>query len=87
MNTENRLQAAVTRALNSLYGADVKPESIAVSVTRKDQRGDYTVVTFPLSKISKVSPEETGKQIGQYLKEKEDIVEEFETIKGFLNII
>ena len=51
MNTENRLQAAVTRALNSLYGADVKPESIAVSVTRKDQRGDYTVVTFPLSKI------------------------------------
>ena len=87
MNTENRLQAAVTRALNSLYGADVKPESIAVSVTRKDQRGDYTVVTFPLSKISKVSPEETGKQIGQYLKEKEDIVEEFETIKGFLNIV
>ncbi len=86
MKTENRLQQAVANALKSLYGAEVSADSIQVTVTRKDQKGDYTVVVFPLLKISHKKPEETGAEIGAYLKANEPIVAETETIKGFLNL-
>ena len=86
MKTENRLQHAVADALKSLYGADVAPDSIQVTVTRKDQKGDYTVVVFPLLKISHKKPEETGAEIGQYLVSNVPDVAEAEPIKGFLNL-
>lgn len=86
MKTENRLQQAVADALKSLYGADVAPDSIQVTVTRKDQKGDYTVVVFPLLKISHKKPEETGAEIGQYLVSNVPDVAEAEPIKGFLNL-
>lgn len=73
-------------ALKSLYGADVTPDSIQVTVTRKDQKGDYTVVVFPLLKISHKKPEETGAEIGQYLVSNVPDVAEAEPIKGFLNL-
>ncbi len=86
MKTENRLQQAVADALKSLYGADVTPDSIQVTVTRKDQKGDYTVVVFPLLKISHKKPEETGAEIGQYLVSNVPDVAVAEPIKGFLNL-
>ena len=64
----------------------VNPENIQVNITRKDQKGDYTVVVFPLLKISKKSPDQTGLEIGQQLKEKLSEVADFEVIKGFLNL-
>ena len=86
MKTENRLQQAVADALKSLYGAEVAADSIQVTVTRKDQKGDYTVVVFPLLKISHKKPEETGAEIGQYLVANVPDVAEAEPIKGFLNL-
>ncbi len=86
MKTENRLQQAVADALKSLYGAEVAADSIQVTVTRKDQKGDYTVVVFPLLKISHKRPEETGAEIGQYLVANVPDVAEAEPIKGFLNL-
>lgn len=86
MKTENRLQEAVAGALKSLYGADVAPDSIQVTVTRKDQKGDYTVVVFPLLKISHKKPEETGAEIGEYLVKNVPDVAEAEPVKGFLNL-
>ena len=86
MKTENRLQEAVAGALKSLYGADVAPDSVQVTVTRKDQKGDYTVVVFPLLKISHKKPEETGAEIGEYLVKNVPDVAEAEPVKGFLNL-
>lgn len=86
MKTENRLQSAVAQALKSLYQADVEPQSIQVTVTRKDQRGDYTVVVFPLLKILRKGPEQTGAEIGDYLVANVAEVAEAEPVKGFLNL-
>ncbi len=86
MKTENRLQTAVAQALKSLYQADVEPQSIQVTVTRKDQRGDYTVVVFPLLKISRKGPEQTGAEIGEFLVANVAEVAEAEPVKGFLNL-
>ena len=84
MKTENRLQQAVAQALKQLYGADVPADTIQVTVTRKDQKGDYTVVVFPLLKISHKKPEETGADIGNYLVANVPDVASAEPIKGFL---
>ena len=45
-----------------------------------------TVVVFPLLKYSKKSPEQTAKEIGEYLLENELFFENFNVVKGFLNL-
>ncbi|MCQ2226281.1 MAG: arginine--tRNA ligase [Bacteroidales bacterium] len=86
MNIEIKIQTAVSAIVNELYSAQLDPKNIQVNITRKDQKGDYTVVVFPLLKISKKSPDQTGLEIGQQLKEKLSEIAEFEVVKGFLNL-
>jgi arginyl-tRNA synthetase len=54
--------------------------------TRKEFEGDFTLVVFPLSKVTRRSPEQTAKEIGEYLKERIDAVSGYNVIKGFLNL-
>ena len=86
MNIEEKLQQAVANIVEQLYNSNIEAKNIQVNVTRKDQNGDYTVVVFPLLKISKKSPDATGQEIGQALVEKVSEVAQFEVIKGFLNL-
>lgn len=84
---ENRIARITLLAIRELYNSDENPENIQVQSTRKDQKGDYTVVTFPLTRISRKKPEETGTEIGNYLKAHLPEISEFEVVKGFLNLI
>ncbi len=86
MGIEHQIQSSVAEAMQSLYGESVTTTSIQVSVTRKDQIGDYTVVVFPLLKASKKNPEQTGQELGRYLVDKLPLIASFEVIKGFLNL-
>lgn len=86
MNIEQRLQHAVATAVAKLYGQEVAPESIQVNLTRKDQNGDYTVVVFPLLKVSKKSPDITGQELGTEIIANVTEVASFEAMKGFLNL-
>ena len=43
-------------------------------------------MVFPLLRVSKVSPEQTGQQIGEALVNAVDYVESFNVVKGFLNL-
>ena len=86
MNIEQRLQHAVATAVAKLYGQEVAPESIQVNLTRKDQNGDYTVVVFPLLKVSKKSPDITGQELGTEIIANVTEVASFEAVKGFLNL-
>ena len=58
-----------------------------VSVTRKEFEGDYTLVVFPLLKISKCAPEATGNAIGEYLVANVPEIARFNCVKGFLNLL
>ena len=60
---------------------------IVIEDTNKDFQGDLTVVVFPLIKYSKKSPEQTAKEIGEYLLENELFFENYNVVKGFLNLI
>lgn len=59
---------------------------IVIEDTNKDFQGDLTVVVFPLLKFSKKSPEQTAKEIGDYLLENELFFENYNVVKGFLNL-
>jgi len=84
---EQLLQEKTSEAIKMIYGQEITSASIGLEKTKKEIEGDYTIVVFPLSKISHKSPEVTANEIGNYLVEKLEAVKEFKVIKGFLNII
>ena len=86
MTPEIFIQTKAAEAIKSLYGADVEQGSLQVQVTRKEFEGDYTLVVFPLLKISHSSPENTGNAIGGWLQENVSEIAGYNCVKGFLNI-
>ncbi len=86
MNIENILQEAVIEAVKELYNADINASQITLQKTKREFKGHFTLVTFPLLKISKKNPEQTAQEIGEYLSKKSPVVSEFNVIKGFLNL-
>jgi len=88
MKIEAKIQASVQEALKSLYGADVAESQIQVQQTRSEFEGQLTVVVFPFLRASKKGPEQTGQELGQYLKENlSEVVSDFNVVKGFLNLV
>lgn len=86
MNPEQLISQKVNEAVVSLYGVDPELNLVQTQATRKEFEGDITAVMFPLLKISKKSPEQTGEEIGDYIKANCHDVENFNVVKGFLNI-
>ncbi|MBI1286539.1 MAG: arginine--tRNA ligase [Flavobacteriales bacterium] len=80
------LVSSIQEVLKELYGQEVAEEQIQLQKTRKDFEGDVTLVVFPLLRVSKRSPEQTGKDIGNALVAKVDYVAGFNVVKGFLNL-
>jgi len=76
----------ITGAIEEFYQTSDLASSIQLQKTRKEFNGDITLVVFPLLRLSKKSPEETGLEIGIYLKEKIKEIGNFNVVKGFLNI-
>ncbi len=82
----NFITEAVIKAVKTLYQADITPIDIPLQETRKDFEGQVTVVTFPLTKLSRKSPEQTGNEIGAFIEAELKEISGFNVIKGFLNI-
>ncbi len=78
---------SVLGAIESLYDIAANSKQIQLQKTRKEFEGDITLVVFPFLRISKKSPELTAEEIGDYLKENVAIVEKFNVVKGFLNLV
>jgi len=78
--------ATVVKAVKHLYQTDITADAINLQETRKEFEGQVTIVTFPFTKFSRKSPEQTGAEIGEYLKANLPEVAAFNVIKGFLNI-
>ncbi|MDR0815466.1 MAG: arginine--tRNA ligase [Bacteroidales bacterium] len=74
-------------AVASLYGTRLAGGELQVTQTRKEFEGDFTLVVFPLLKISKQSPEATAIAIGDYLQTNASEIARFNVVKGFLNMV
>jgi arginyl-tRNA synthetase len=77
---------AALKAIKYLYSTELNAGDISLQETRKEFEGQVTIVTFPFTKFSKKSPEQTGNEIGAYLRNELKEVAGFNVIKGFLNI-
>ncbi len=86
MNIENTLVQSVVDAIKELYGAEFNAEKIQLQKTRKEFEGDFTLVVFPFLALSKKRPDETAREIGEYLKAKQPVISAFNVVKGFLNL-
>ena len=86
MKIEDILAAAVSQAIADLYEAEIPANQITFQKTRPEFEGQFTLVVFPFLKISRKKPEETAMEIGSWLVEKNEAVEKFNVVKGFLNL-
>ncbi len=84
MNIQEVLTLKVKEAVDTIYKVDL-PE-VEFQPTRKDFEGDITVVIFPMLRTVKGNPVQIGEQIGQFLKDHVVEVDDFNVVKGFLNI-
>ncbi len=89
--THDHLQAhlipAVQQAFKELFGHDLDDKAIGFQATRPEFEGDVTINVFPFLKISGKAPEPTAQAIGEYLTAHVPVVERFNVVKGFLNLV
>ncbi len=85
VNIESIVSQMALTAVETLYGLN-DASKVQIQSTRKEFEGDYTLVTFPLLKVSRKSPEATATELGEYIVANNDSVESYNVIKGFLNL-
>ncbi len=86
MNIEQTLNEAVQKAIEDLYGQQVNEAQVQLGQTKREFEGHLTLVVFPFLKLSRKKPEDTAVEIGNYLVKNTSVVEDFNVIKGFLNL-
>jgi len=84
MTLEAQLSKYITKYIQDNHDIDV--QSFEFQLTRKEFKGDLTLVVFPLLKHIKTNPVQLGEQIGDYLSKNSSLVSEFNVVKGFLNL-
>ena len=80
MNIESEIIAAVVQAVKECYGQDVPTTMVQLQKTKAEFEGNLTLVVFPFLKLSRLKPEDTAQQLGDYL------AKHCKVVKGFLNL-
>ena len=86
MTPELFIASEAAKAVKEIYNAEVDASTLQVQVTRKEFEGDYTLVVFPLLRISHAAPDATGTAIGEWLVANCPEISAFNSVKGFLNL-
>jgi arginyl-tRNA synthetase len=85
-NAASLIQHHLTLAVKELYGLDISDNLLPITPTRKEFQGDFTVVTFPLTKLAKKKPDIIGEELGHILVRDLPEIDSFNVIQGFLNL-
>ena len=83
MDIKQHIQNAISEILKNNY--QIENLTLEVQQNKTDFEGDFTVVIFPLVKLAKKSPDVLGNELGDELK-KQGAIENFNVVKGFLNL-
>ena len=86
MTTEKFIASKAVLAVKAIYGADIEESALQIQATRKEFEGDYTLVVFPLLRISHAAPAATGSAIGEWLVANCPEISAFNAVQGFLNL-
>ena len=87
MKIEDLISAAVVAAVKECYGQDVPQAMVQLQKTKAEFEGNLTLVVFPFLKMSRLKPEDTAQQLGDYLAAHCQVVQSFNVVKGFLNLV
>jgi len=85
MNLDPTLRSKIQEAITAVFQQSV--DNLQIQPTNQEFEGSHTLVCFPLTKISRKGPEETAKMVGEYLVQHSGIVDRFNVVKGFLNLV
>jgi len=85
MTLQNNITEKVKLAISQLYNASL--DTVEFQATRKEFEGDITIVVFPMLRVVKGNPVQIGEAIGTYLVENIEDVQNFNVVKGFLNLV
>jgi len=87
MSLVQQIKEAGAKAIESIYKTGITPDDIQVNQTKPEFKGEYTIVLFGLIKQLKRSPDELGKEIGEWLVSNHPgLFTGYNLIKGFLNL-
>ena len=78
------LSKSFKQAIIALFDQEI--DAFEIQPTRKEFEGDYTLVVFPLLRLLKSNPQELATKIGNYVCDHTAEVEDFNVVKGFLNL-
>lgn len=84
MNIKDIIEQKLAEVILNVY--QLKDIKLEIQENKTEFEGDFTIVTFPLVKQLKKSPEGIGVELGQALTEQTELLESFNVIKGFLNV-
>lgn len=84
MNIKQNIQSKISEIIAKLYG--IEGVTLEVQKNKTEFEGDFTIVIFPLVKQAKKSPDVIGTELGEEVKNQIDLVENFNVVKGFLNL-
>ena len=87
MDIQREIITAVIQAVKEIYGTDVPEKMVQLQNTKEGFEGNLTLVVFPFLKISRKKPEDTARDIGQWLQQNCEAVSQFNVVKGFLNLV
>ena len=73
--------------MKELYGQEVAEKMVQLQKTKKEFEGNLTLVVFPFLKISRKKPDETAREIGEYIKQNCEAIADFNAVGGFLNLV
>ena len=78
------LSKSFKQAIIALFDREI--DVFEIQPTRKEFEGDYTLVVFPLLRQLKSNPQELATKIGTYVCDHTAEVQDFNVVKGFLNL-
>ncbi len=84
MDIQEKVEADILRAIAECYPG--QSATVQLSPTKKEFEGQYTFVTFSLTKALRQAPAQIGQTIGTWLVANSEVVSAFNVVQGFLNI-
>jgi len=85
MNIQNVIESNVKKGFFTLYNIELP--TVEFQATRKEFDGDITVVVFPMLRFKKGNPVQIGEDLGKYLVGNVTEINNYNVVKGFLNLV
>lgn len=83
---EDLIKSVIIEKSNQILGFEISDSLIQFQKTKKEFKGDTTLVLFPLMKLAGKAPQEIGKVLGDFLRDDMRCISDYSIIGGFLNL-